>query len=322
MKKIVYGFSVIIIPLLLFMQSFTQQQEPEDKAALGKQLFFDPILSKDRTISCASCHKPAFAFADTSAVSKGVYGRTGNRNSPTVMNIRQQLLFFWDGRAASMEEQVLQPIENPDEMDLSVDSAVQRLTTDRYYRQLFEKIFHETPTRQHLASAIAAFERTLETSQSAFDHWKFSEDTNAVSNAVKNGFIVFNKKGKCIQCHFGSDFTQNEFRNIGLFNGLDLNDSGRVIISGKKEDIGKFKTPTLRNIAVTAPYMHNGMFTTLEEVIEFYNDPGKVVSNGINRDSILSSPLGLTIEEKHDLKQFLLSLTDQQFINKKQINNK
>jgi len=316
MKRILSGLLAITTPLLLLIQSFTQQHEPESEVELGKQLFFDPILSRDRTISCASCHKPAFAFADTSILSKGVDGRTGNRNSPTVMNIRQQVSFFWDGRAASMEEQVLQPIENPDEMDLPVDSAVQRLLTDPYYRKLFDKIFHEMPTRQLLASAIAAFERTLETSQSPFDQWKFSEDSTAVSDAARRGFVVFNKKGKCVQCHFGSDFTQNEFRNIGLFNGLELNDSGRTTISGKEEDLGKFKTPTLRNIAVTAPYMHNGMFKTLEEVIEFYDDPVKLVNNNINRDSILLKPLGLTKEEKSDLKAFLLSLTDQQFNNK------
>ncbi|HTF31089.1 MAG TPA: hypothetical protein VK625_19670, partial [Flavitalea sp.] len=124
---------------------------------------------------------------------------------------------------------------------------------------------------------------------------------------------LFNTKGKCIQCHFGADLTANEFRNIGLFNGLNLNDSGRVVVTKDTADIGKFKTPALRNVTLTAPYMHNGMFKTLEEVIEFYNDTKSVVGNAVNKDSILLNPLGLNAEEKKDLKAFLVALTDKRF---------
>jgi cytochrome c peroxidase len=272
------------------------------------------LLSKNKTISCASCHKPGFAFADTSAVSKGVNGRKGTRNTPSAMNLSLNKSLFWDGRAQSLEEQVLGPIENKVEMNLSIDEALARLQTSKTYSSYFQEIFNSEPTRSNLAEAIAAFERTLETNESAFDSWKFSDDPNAVSDAVKRGFAVFNGKGKCIKCHFGADFTTNEFRNIGLFNGRNLNDSGRSVVSGNKEDVGKFKTPGLRNVSVTAPYMHNGMLKTLKAVIDFYNDPGKIVPNAMNRDSVLSKPLGLTKLEKRDLEAFLNSLTDKRFV--------
>ena len=312
MKKYsVYGITGIAAVVIAL--SFTKI-EPANKAELGKLLFFDPILSKDKTISCASCHKPEFAFADTSTLSKGVGGKRGTRNSPTAMNVMLRRPFFWDGRAKTLEEQALAPIENPVEMNLPLDSAIQRLQINRAYREYFKRIFDSEPSKETVAAAIAAFERTLETSDSPFDKWKFYEDSAAVSAIVKKGFEVFNWKGKCSKCHFGADFTQNDFRNIGLFNGRNLNDSGRAMVSGKKEDLGKFKTPSLRNVAVTGPYMHNGIFKTLKQVIDFYNEPAKVVPNSINRDSLLAKPLGLTPEEKNELEAFLLSLTDQKFI--------
>jgi len=313
MKKHV-ALSIIIIAIVTVGVSFISK-EPVNRAELGKLLFFDPILSKDRTISCASCHKPDFAFADTAAVSTGVGGRKGARNSPTAMNVMLRQPFFWDGRAKTLEEQALAPIENPDEMNLHLDSAVQRLKDNKVYDDYFKKIFDREPIRENLAAAIAAFERTLETSNSSFDQWKFYGDSAAVSTAAKRGFELFNGKGKCNKCHFGADFTQNDFRNIGLFNGRELNDSGRMVVTGKKEDLGRFKTPSLRNVSVTGPYMHNGMFKTLKQVIDFYNEPDKVIANSINRDSLLAKPLGLNQAEKDDLEAFLLSLTDGKFIN-------
>jgi len=311
MKKFIFVFSTSVIVILLHAAFISG--EPVSKAELGKLLFFDPILSSDSSISCASCHKPQFAFADTSATSLGVGGTRGSRNTPSAMNVALQRNFFWDGRAGTLEEQALAPIENPVEMNLPVDKALQRLIENKNYQTYFRKIFNSDPDRSNLAGALAAFERTLETSESPFDKWKFFQDQHAVSDAVKRGFIVFNKKGKCIQCHFGANLALNEFRNIGLFNGRELNDSGRALISGKVQDAGKFKIAPLRNVAITAPYMHNGMFKTLKEVIEFYNDPGKVVPNAINRDSLLTKPLGLTDQEKTDLEAFLISLTDRSF---------
>jgi len=316
MKKCVFIVSAVII--LLFTQAMIINNEPTNKQELGKLLFFDPILSSDSTISCASCHKPQFAFADSSATSRGVGGVQGLRNTPSAMNVVLQNFFFWDGRAKSLEEQALAPIENPDEMNLSIDKALQRLKQNGSYNSYFRKIFNSEPNRENLAKALAAFERSLETSESPFDRWKFYQDPQAVNDAVKRGFIVFNKKGKCIQCHFGSNFASDGFRNIGLFNGRELNDSGRVVISRDPLDVGKFKIAPLRNVAVTAPYMHNGMFKTLKKVIEFYNDPAKIVPNAINKDSLLAKPLGLTEQEKADLESFLMALTDKSFdINKK-----
>ena len=287
--------------------------EPATKSELGRLLFFDPILSADRTISCASCHLPAYAFADTSATSTGVGGKMGFRNTPSSMNLSLQRSFFWDGRAQTIEEQALGPIENPVEMNLPVAQAVLRLQNSKTYNTYFQKVFNTPPTRDNLALALAAYERTLETSDTPFDNWKLNDDDKAVSESVKKGFALFNGKGKCVQCHFGADFTTNEFRNIGLFNGKKFNDSGRAVISGKKEDVGKFKVGSLRNIAVTAPYMHNGMFRTLEEVIDFYNEPDKIIANAVNRDSLLSKPFNLTTDEKRDLKAFMVALTDKQF---------
>ena len=229
------------------------------------------------------------------------------------MNLLLAKSFFWDGRAKTLEEQALAPIENPDEMNLPVEEALLRLKRSDRYRPLFFSVFNNEPTSKNLGEAIAAFERSLETSNSPFDNWKFSDDPDAVSAAVKRGFIIFNEKGRCIKCHFGADFTANEFRNIGLFNSKNFNDSGRYIITRRAEDIGRFKTPSLRNIAVTAPYMHNGKFATLDEVIDFYNDTKKVVPDAANTDSLLTQPLNLTNQEKDDLKAFLVSLTDKRF---------
>jgi len=316
MKKSVFIISTAII--LLFTQAMFINNEPSNKQELGKLLFFDPILSSDSTISCASCHKPQFAFADSSATSRGVGGVLGSRNTPSAMNVVLQNFFFWDGRAKSLEEQALAPIENPDEMNLPIDKALERLKENGSYNAYFKKIFNSEANRENLAEALAAFERGLETSESPFDRWKFYQDPNAVGDAVKRGFIVFNKKGKCIKCHFGSNFASDGFRNIGLFNGRELNDSGRMVISKDPQDAGKFKIAPLRNVAVTAPYMHNGMLKTLKEVIDFYNDPVKIVPHSINRDSLLAKPLGLTDQEKADLESFLMALTDKSFeINKK-----
>jgi len=311
--KTVIVLSIAMLTFL-FMNASSESDEPANKEELGKLLFFDPILSATKTISCASCHKPEFAFADNAPVSVGVNNRKGTRNTPSAMNLRSHEKFFWDGRAATLQEQALAPIENPAEMNLPLDIAVGRLQNNQRYNNYFRKIFNSRPTKALLADAIAAFELTLETTDSPFDNWKYYDDSTRVSEAVRRGFEVFNGNGKCVKCHFGSDLTQNEFRNIGLFNGRQLNDSGRYGFTKNKEDIGKFKTPGLRNIAVTAPYMHNGMFKTLKEVIDFYDNPARKVPRAINRDTILVKPLGLTKREKADLESFLLSLTDKQFL--------
>jgi len=306
-------FVIVVLLLVIVVPVSFSKKKKTGKEELGKLLFFDPILSSDYSVSCASCQKPNYAFADTSAVSRGVAQKKGSRNTPSAMNVSLHNSFFWDGRAVTLEEQALAPIENVSEMNLPLKQAINRLKNNKQYHRLFEEVFNSDPTSKNLGEAIAAFERSLETSDSPFDAWKVSDNGNAVSDDVKTGFALFSGKGKCTGCHFGSDFTNNEFRNIGLFNAKNLKDSGRSLISGKKADVGKFKTPGLRNVAITAPYMHNGMFKTLRQVIDFYNDPGKVVPNAINRDSLLEKPLGLTFQEKKDIEAFLFSLTDKRF---------
>lgn len=304
---------VCLVPLL-FIRTVKHEPEPVNATELGKRLFFDPILSANRTISCASCHKENFAFADTLALSPGVNGRLGTRNTPSAMNMRLQESFFWDGRASTLEQQALIPIENPVEMNLLVDSAIARLNTDIFYRQSFLRIFKELPSKKTLAKALSDFERSLETNDSPFDDWRVNDNEDAVSASAKRGFKLFNTKAKCIQCHFGPDFNNIEFRNIGLFDGKMHADSGRAAITHQVSDLGKFKIGSLRNVSITAPYMHNGMFKTLKEVIDYYDNPDRIIPNSMNRDTILIRPLQLTDSEKLDLENFLVSLTDRRFL--------
>jgi len=289
--------------------------EINSRERLGEKLFFDPILSKDQSISCASCHKPEFAFADTSAVSLGVGGTKGTRNTPTVTNLSGRSHLFWDGRSASLEEQALQPIINPVEMNLSAQEALERLNGSKLYVELFKKVFNSLPTEKNMLQAIAAYERTLETSNSPYDRY-INGDDHALSPSAIRGRMLFIGKANCNTCHSGEDFTADRFKSIGLFNGKELSDAGRYEVTKNTEHIGEFKIPGLRNVGVTAPYMHNGMFKTLKEVINYYNAPDEVVKNGKNRDLALSKPLGLTKDEINDLEAFLLSLTDDRFVKK------
>lgn len=296
--------------------SFSKTPQKITKERLGEMLFFDPILSEDSSISCASCHKPAFAFADTSAFSKGVHGRLGNRNTPSAMNVSARDFLFWDGRASSLEEQALGPIENPVEMNLKLSEAIKRLNRSKKYRNLFFTVYKTAPTTKTLASAIAAYERTLETSATPNDRW-MNDEPNGMTDQQVRGRDIFRVKAKCFECHFSPDFTGDEFRSIGLFNGTTHNDSGRYNVTKNPADIGKMKVPGLRNVAMTAPYMHDGSFKTLREVIDYYDNPHAKMPDGINRDSILAKPLGLTEQDKQDLEAFLLALTDDQFTKKK-----
>jgi len=309
-----------VLSLLVFTMTVGfQADDPAEinsRERLGEKLFFDPILSKDQSISCASCHKPEFAFADTSAVSLGVRGTKGARNTPTVTNLSGRSHLFWDGRSASLEDQALQPIINPVEMNLSAQEALERLNSSKLYVELFKKVFNSLPTEKNMLQAIAAYERTLETSNSPYDRY-INGDDHAISPAAIRGRMLFIGKANCNTCHSGEDFTADRFKSIGLFNGKELNDAGRYEVTKNTEHIGEFKIPGLRNVGVTAPYMHNGMFKTLKEVINYYNAPDDVVKNGKNRDLALSKPLGLTKNEINDLEAFLLSLTDDRFVKNK-----
>jgi cytochrome c peroxidase len=294
--------------------SFSPYSNPTNESELGELLFFDPILSKDSSISCGSCHKPELAFADSVAISPGVGGVLGSRNAPSVMNMAFRSLFFYDGRAATIEDQVHFPIEDPLEMNLKMSDLTDRLTHHKKYSQWFMDVYNAPPSPELIAKAIAAFERSLETDDSPFDQY-INGDRTKLSDATKRGRKLFlSEKAKCFDCHFSPDFTGDEFRNIGLYDEKKYKDKGRFTITKNADDLGKFKVPGLRNVAVTAPYMHDGSFKTLREVIDYYDNPQNFVSNPINMDTLLAKPLGLTEAEKDDLEAFLISLTDSRFL--------
>lgn len=313
---------LFVIAVFLFLSS--SEIKVETKADIGKKLFFDTRLSKNNKISCASCHKPQFAFADTSAMSVGVYGRKGKRNSPSVMNMNSREVFFYDGRAKTLEEQATFPIQDHNEMDILVDEAFQRVVQDKMYQNYFKRIYGDYPNRENILNAIAEFERTLE-STSPFDKYMAGNES-AISASAKRGHQLFiDPKNKCFECHFSPDFTGDEFRNIGLFDGIKYTDSGRFLFTRNKADLGKFKVPGLRNVAVTAPYMHDGSMKTLREVIEYYNNVYAIIPHPINEDSLVREKLNLSETDMADIENFLISLTDPQFnhlLHGKNINNR
>ncbi|MFN4122146.1 MAG: cytochrome-c peroxidase [Flavobacteriales bacterium] len=304
-------------------QGFPQMVIPADNpmtvegVELGRRLFFDKILSKNFTQSCASCHNNEFGFTDHgNRVSVGVEGIAGTRNSMTIANLGFNRRFFWDGRAMSLEEQALDPVPNPIEMNLPWLEAMQRLNTNTTYKQLFKKAFNtDFIDSLHVAKALAQFMRTMISSNSKFDKRMRFESNFTASEA--NGFVIFNtEKGDCFHCHNidgGRLFTDNLPRN----NGLDavFTDLGVGAITGNPNDNGKFITPTLRNIALTAPYMHDGRFQTLEEVIEHYNNGGQPSATIDPLMKNVGEGLNLSAQDKADLVAFLKTLTDTSFIN-------
>lgn len=276
-----------------------------EKAELGRLLYFDKRLSADGTVSCASCHVPQHAFAEPSAVSTGIRGQTGTRNSPTIINRGYSLAQFWDGRAATLEEQVKGPIANPIEMGNTHETCVNGLRRIAGYRELFAKAFGTGEfTIDHIAMAVATFERTIVSGNSPYDRFT-AGDKKALSPLQVRGMKIFFKKAKCDKCHEGLNFTTNSYHNLGVGADKPNPDEGRYAVTHDPKDWGAFKTPTLREIAFTAPYMHDGSLKTLDEVVEFY-DKGGVLNKNLDPDI---KPLKLTRDEKSDLVAFLLSLS-------------
>ena len=304
---------------------FTNPQTVEG-VILGKKLFFDTILSADNSQSCASCHAPANAFTDASQFSDGIDGVFGNRNSMPIFNaaFNYDEKFFWDGRSFGLEQQALEPVENPIEMHNTWEQAVTDLQSNVDYPSLFQSAFGTAIiTKELVAKAIAQFERTLISGNSKFD--KHLSGTAILTPQELNGFNVFmdETKGDCFHCH-GSDnnplWTDNIFHN----NGLDavFSDLGLGEVTGDPNDNGKFKSPSLRNLAFTAPYMHDGRFNTLEEVINHYSEG---LQNSPTIDPLMKKVaeggVQITAQEKADLKAFLLSLSDYEFINNPDFQN-
>ncbi len=276
-----------------------------EKIKLGRKLFFDERLSLDGTVSCASCHNPLLGFADGRSVAVGIDGLEGPRSTPAIINRLFSGGQFWDGRAVSLEDQVLGPIENPIEMDNSLENVVRTLNADESIRNDFQKVFGTDVTVEGLQKAIASFERILLSGESPFDKY-MAGDNNALSKSALNGFLLFkSEKVNCITCHKGANFTDELFHNSGV--GMDLGnpDLGRFVETKNDTDYGRFKTPTLRDIARTSPYMHDGSLRSLREVVDFY-DQGGIVNDNL---SIHIKPLNLTEEEKENLVEFMRSLT-------------
>jgi cytochrome c peroxidase len=267
-----------------------------EKAAMGRDLFSDRRLSRDQTISCATCHDPKRAFTDGKPVAEGMSGRRGQRRVPAIVNRGYGKSFFWDGRIATLEEQVLQPIISPTEMDMTVEEALARLHGDGRYSAL---------TREGLAQALASYVRTILAGGSPYDRY-IAGDRDALPEQARMGLQIFRRKGNCGSCHLGPNLTDERYHNTGVaWRQERFADTGRFIVTKRDQDRGAFKTPTLRQVAARAPYMHDGSIATLEEVVEYYDRGG---NRNPNLDSELQ-PLGLTVEEKQALAAFLRSLS-------------
>ena len=285
-----------------------------EKVALGRKLFFDPILSKDNSVACASCHRPESGFADSNRVAIGIDGKSGTRNVPTILNRGYGTHFSWDGRAASLEDQVLTPLTNPNELgNETVDEVIEELRQNEQYVSAFRKVFgtgSEQPkadvvTAENLAKAVAAFERAIMYGDSKVDRFRASEYT-ALSREARQGMWIFESRGGCWKCHGGENFADDLFHNTGVGFGDAKRDTGRFEKTSNIEDKFKFKTPTLRGVEFTAPYFHDGSKATLKEVVEFYNDGGAKNDPQLDEDM---KPLNLTEEEVGFLVEFLKALS-------------
>jgi cytochrome c peroxidase len=271
-----------------------------EKIELGKQLYFDPRLSSDNTISCASCHDPRKGWSNGEATAAGVGGQRGGRSAPSILNSAYAKFQFWDGRAASLEQQALGPIANPIEMNLPHDQMVARLNAIEGYRTQFQKVFGSDATPDAVAKAIAAFERTVLSGNAPFDRFKMG-DASALSPQAQAGRALFFGKANCSSCHSGPSFTDGAFHNVGVGMAVDPPDAGRQTHSKLAGDLGAFKTPTLRDIARSAPYMHDGSLASLEDVVDYYDRGG--TPNKFLDEEIF--PLKLSAEEKTALVTFL-----------------
>lgn len=283
--------AALVIPLGLDLYVPVPEDNPVtvEKIALGRQLFNDRRLSRDRSIACASCHDPDRGFSSAAAVNRGVFGRRGTRNAPALINRAWGRSFFWDGRAATLEEQVLQPIEDPNEMDLPIGEAAARVGV----------------APADMSRALATYVRSIMSGNAPYDRY-VNGDRSALSDEERLGLQLFRGKADCSACHIGPNLSDERHHNTGIaWRSGSFLDPGRAAVTGRPEDRGAFKTPTLREVARTSPYMHDGSLASLEDVIEYYDRGG-------NRHPLLDAdvrPLGLTPPEKRALAAFLRALS-------------
>jgi cytochrome c peroxidase len=283
--------ALIAIPLGLDLYLPVPEDNPmtRDRVALGRQLFFDKRLSRDGSIGCATCHNPNRAFSSPLPVAIGIGGRQGHRNAPALINCGYGRSYFWDGRTATLEQQVVEPIQNRNEMDLTLEEASTRVKLDI----------------TTLSRALASYVRSILSGDSPYDHFVNGE-SSALSAEQRMGLEVFRGKGNCTACHVGPNFSDEGFHNTGVaWRDGRITDEGRFAVSSNPGDHGAFKTPTLREVVRTAPYMHDGSLATVEEVIDFYSDGGP--ANPFLDPEI--RPRNFTPGEKRALAAFLKSLT-------------
>jgi cytochrome c peroxidase len=273
------------------------------KVELGRMLYYDPRLSGNGTISCATCHNPALGWADGLAKGVGINGAKLGRSSPSVLNAAYYETQFWDGRAASLEEQAKGPIQSAAEMGGSAEKATSTVAGIPGYAKRFNEVFGGEVTFDRIAMAIAAFERTVVDLDSPFDRWARGDDA-AMTDAQKKGFELFTGKARCAVCHSGPTFADKRYHNIGL----PGDDQGRVAVSKDENETGAFRTSTVRNAALTAPYMHDGSLKTLREVIDHYEKASNEKEKH-PKMSIFMLPFKLDEAEKKDLEAFLHALT-------------
>jgi len=300
-----------------------------EKVELGKLLFFDARLSADGSLACVSCHLPDQGWATHTPLSPAYPTNMERRLSPTLINVAYNKALLWDGRAGALEKQALGPIQNPIHMNQNLDLLVEKLRAIPDYAKRFQDVFGTPVTSEGLGKALAAFERTLVTRNAPFDRY-LGGDQQAMSESALRGMELFKGKARCILCHNGPNFTDSQFHNLGVpaapllehplvqaslrFDAKRMNvpeydqvkeDLGRYLVTKEDRDKGAFKTPTLRNVTQRDPYMHNGIFQSLEDILDFYDGGGGTVSG----KSPLIQPIGLTIQDKRDLLAFLQSLT-------------
>jgi cytochrome c peroxidase len=300
-----------------------------EKVELGKRLFFDPNLSGDGSLACASCHLPDQGWTTNTPLSPSYPTNMERRNSQTLINVAYNKALVWDGRAGALEKQALGPIQNPLHMNQNLDLLIERLKAMPVYEKGFQQVFGTSVTPEGIGKALAAFERTLVTHNAPFDRY-VTGDWQAMSDGALRGMELFKGKARCILCHNGPNFTDSQFHNLGVpaapllshplvqaairFDAKRTNvpeyqsvreDLGRYLVTKEEKDKRAFKTPTLRNVLQREPYMHNGVFHSLEEIIDFYDAGGGAVAG----KSPLIQPLGLTAQEKRDLLAFLQALT-------------
>lgn len=320
---LIFIFGAILLPFFLLQCKTNSHQvsvlgkfeNPEDnplteeKIALGRLLFFDKRLSRNETVSCATCHIPSFAFTDRKKVSEGVEGRKTQRNSPSLLNSAYLKTVMFDAHLTSLELQVIAPIQEHVEMDMDMRTLLARLQKDKYYAEQAKSIFNRDFDAFVLTRSIAAFERSLISENSRFDQYYAGLNKNAITKDEKAGWKLFSEKLYCTQCHPAPYFTTFMAENNGLYYEYG-DDKGRFRIFNDSNEIGYFKVPSLRNIELTFPYMHDGSLSTLDEVIQHYSKGGQ--SHSLQSKKIV--PFKLTAKEISQLKAFLYSLTDTSYM--------